>query len=403
MSFEQLNLLPELVRAVREKGYTTPTPIQAQAIPPALEGRDVLGCAQTGTGKTAAFALPILQRLWRTGTAKKSPAAPVDHARQGFRPVLALVLAPTRELASQIAASFDAYGKHSGLRTCVIFGGVGYPKQRDELRRGVDIVVATPGRLLDLLRERSVKFGELQVLVLDEADRMLDMGFLPDVKRVLAQVPKKRQTLFFSATMPREIQALVDSLLHDPARIAVAPVATTAEKVEQAVFHVTRDQKLDVLATLLRGPDVTRSLVFTRTKRGADKVAKRLASSGLRAEAIHGNKSQNARERALKGFQTRTGAVLVATDIAARGIDVRDISHVINFELPNEPETYVHRIGRTARAAATGIAWSLCSGEEREFLRDMQELRRVVEGVEGAKSGATVSVKLAWVGASGQP
>ncbi|MBI5363124.1 MAG: DEAD/DEAH box helicase, partial [Planctomycetes bacterium] len=271
MTFEQLNLIPALLRAVQEKGYTAPTPIQAQAIPPALDGRDVLGCAQTGTGKTAAFALPILQRLWKP-----------EHAR-GPRPVLALVLAPTRELATQIDESFRAYGKHSGLKSTVIFGGVGYDKQRKALLQGVDIVVATPGRLLDLMKERAVRFDGLRALVLDEADRMLDMGFLPDVKRVLAALPRQKQTMCFSATMPPEIQRLVDGILHSPAKVAVAPVATTAEKVEQAVYFVDKNRKAELLIGLLKQPEVTRALVFTRTKRGANRLAEKLSGAGLRA------------------------------------------------------------------------------------------------------------------------
>jgi ATP-dependent RNA helicase RhlE len=374
VTFEQLNLIPPLLRALQEKGYNAPTPIQRQSIPAALQGRDVLGCAQTGTGKTAAFALPILQRMWD-----------VKHTR-AHRPVLALVLAPTRELASQIGESFAQYGKHSHLRAAVIFGGVGYPKQREALKRGVDIVVATPGRLLDLMGERAVNFEHLQILVLDEADRMLDMGFLPDVKRVLSALPKKRQTLFFSATMPTEIQRLVASLLQNPLRVEVAPQATTAEKVEQSVYFVEGKDKPAFLANLLSDAAVTRALVFTRTKRGADRVAKRLKQDGIPAEAIHGNKSQNARERALAGFKSGRGLVLVATDIAARGIDVRDISHVINYELPNEPETYVHRIGRTARAEKSGTAWSLCSSAEREYLSDIERLIRTRIPVAGRAS-----------------
>ena len=382
MTFDNLNLNPALLRAVREKGYTQPTPIQTQAIPPALEGRDVLGCAQTGTGKTAAFALPILHRLWKA-----------EHAR-GPRPVLALVLAPTRELATQIDESFRAYGKHSGLKSTVVFGGVGYDKQRSALKHGVDIVVATPGRLLDLMKEGVARFDQLQVLVLDEADRMLDMGFLPDVKRVLSALPKKKQTLCFSATMPPEIQRLVDGMLHSPAKVAVAPVATTAEKVEQAVYFVDKNRKADLLIGLLKRPEVERALVFTRTKRGANRLATKLSSSGVPSEAIHGNKSQNARERALASFKTGRGRVLVATDIAARGIDVSGITHVINFELPNEPETYVHRIGRTARANASGVAWSLCGGEEREYLRDIERLIRQkvpVASGESASGGRRVA------------
>jgi ATP-dependent RNA helicase RhlE len=381
MSFEKLDLIQPLLRALREKGYTEPTPIQVAAIPAVLAGQDVLGCAQTGTGKTAAFALPILQRMWR------DPSVP--HAR---RAVKALVLCPTRELATQIAESFARYGKHSSLRVDVVFGGVGYPRQRESLRRGVDILVATPGRLLDLMSERSIAFPELDVLVLDEADRMLDMGFLPDVKRILATLPKKRQTLFFSATMPSEIQALVDSLLHKPVRISVTPVAATADKIDQSVYFVENSDKPELLAHLLRDAAVTRALVFTRTKRGADRVAKRLTQSGLRSDAIHGNKSQNARERVLKDFKSGRGFILVATDIAARGIDVKDISHVVNYELPNEPESYVHRIGRTARADASGIAWSLCGREEREYLTRIQKLiKQTIPAVDGHPYVSSVS------------
>ncbi len=369
MTFEELKLQDSLLRAVKAQGYTTPTPIQAQAIPHVLAGRDVLGCAQTGTGKTAAFALPILQRL---GT----PPA------QG-RPVRCLVLTPTRELASQIEESFATYGANTGLRHTVIFGGVGQGEQVNALRRGVDVLVATPGRLLDLMSQRLVSFNALEILVLDEADRMLDMGFIHDVKRIIAAVPKKRQTLFFSATMPSEIQALSRSILTDPVKIEVTPVATTAETVDQRIYFVDKTQKRPLLVHLLGEPTFTRALVFTRTKNGANRVTRHLQEAGFGADVIHGNKSQNARERALESFKDGRVKVLVATDIAARGIDVEGISHVINFDLPNIPESYVHRIGRTGRAGAAGIAISFCDSEEREYLRDIERtIRRTVPVVE---------------------
>jgi ATP-dependent RNA helicase RhlE len=375
--FDELGLIPPLLRALHEKGYDQPTPIQVQAIPPAILGRDVLGQAQTGTGKTAAFALPILQRLWKS-----------SHPPRGPRPVLALVLCPTRELAAQIQAAFADYGKHSGLSSTAVFGGVGYPRQRESLRRGVDVLVATPGRLLDLVRERSASFEHLRTLVLDEADRMLDMGFLPDVERILATLPRRRQTLCFSATMPAPIQKLIDRMLTDPVRVAVAPESPTAERVRQAVFFAEKSRKSSLLAHLMRAPEVTRALVFTRTKHGADRVAHHLTASGVHAGVIHGNKSQGARERALKAFKTNSGSVLVATDIAARGIDVKDVSHVVNYDLPHEPETYVHRIGRTARAEASGTAWSLCSEDERGLLRDIERLIRRRVPVLEAPAGA---------------
>jgi ATP-dependent RNA helicase RhlE len=369
MTFEELKLQDSLLRAVKAEGYSTPTPIQAQAIPQVLAGRDVLGCAQTGTGKTAAFALPILQRLG-------VPPA------QG-RPVRCLVLTPTRELASQIGESFATYGKNTALRHTVIFGGVGQDAQVNALRRGVDVLVATPGRLLDLMSQRLVSFDKLEILVLDEADRMLDMGFIHDVKRIIAVVPRKRQTLFFSATMPSEIQALSRSILVDPVRIEVTPVATTAETVDQRVYFVDRNQKRPLLVHLLGDPSFTRALVFTRTKNGANRITRHLQEARIEADVIHGNKSQNARERALDSFKEGRVRVLVATDIAARGIDVDGISHVINFDLPNIPESYVHRIGRTGRAGAAGIALSFCDSEERAFLRDIERtIHRSVPVVE---------------------
>ena len=359
--FADLGLVSDLLSALEAEGYTTPTPIQVSAIPPALAGRDLLGIAQTGTGKTAAFALPILQRL----------AAVPRAARPAIR---CLVLAPTRELAAQIDESFAAYGRKTGLTHTVIFGGVGQNSQTRELARGIDVLVATPGRLLDLLNQRLVSLASVEYLVLDEADRMLDMGFLPDVRRVLAAVPKKRQTMFFSATMPPEVATLAAGILVDPIRVEVTPVAATADRVEQRVYFVERNDKKTLLLHLLRSPEVRRALVFTRTKHTANRVAEQLERAGVRAAAIHGNKSQGARERALEGFRDGTTPILVATDIAARGIDVDDVTHVVNFELPNVPETYVHRIGRTARAGREGIALSLCEVDERPFLVDIERL-----------------------------
>jgi ATP-dependent RNA helicase RhlE len=358
MQFEELQLIDPLLRAVRAEGYTTPTPIQEQSIPHVLTGRDLLGCAQTGTGKTAAFALPILQRLYNT-------------PGRGLR---ALILAPTRELASQINDSFRVYGRHTGLKTAVIFGGVGQNPQVETLRRGVDILVAAPGRLLDLMGQGYVKLDKLEVFVLDEADRMLDMGFIHDVRRIIAALPRQRQNLLFSATMPAEIQSLADNILKNPVKFAVTPVASTVETIEQGVYFVDKGSKAALLEHLLRDRAIQRVLVFTRTKHGANKVVKQLGNARIQAEAIHGNKSQSARERALENFKTGATRVLVATDIAARGLDVESISHVINYDLPNEPETYVHRIGRTGRAGASGIAMSFCDTEERAYLRDIERL-----------------------------
>nr|MBA3938931.1 DEAD/DEAH box helicase [Planctomycetota bacterium] len=367
MHFSELGLSEPLLRALRDEGYDTATPIQQKAIPPALAGRDLFGCAQTGTGKTAAFALPILQRLSATPPA----------VQQGqSRPVRCLVLSPTRELAAQIGDSFRAYGRHLRISHTVIFGGVGQGAQVQALRRGVDVVVATPGRLLDLMGQGHLRLERIEVLVLDEADRMLDMGFINDIRKVLHVIPKKRQTLFFSATMPREIQSLADSILHDPLKVEVAPVASTAETVAQSLYLVAKGDKPALLAHLLADQALKRTLVFTRTKHGADKVVRHLGLGGIHAEAIHGNKSQNARVRALENFRKGATRVLVASDIAARGLDIDEISHVVNFDLPNEPETYVHRIGRTGRAGASGIALSFCDGEERAFLRDIERLIR---------------------------
>ena len=373
-TFEDLRLIEPLTRAVLDEGYTRPTPIQVSAIPPVLEGRDLLGLAQTGTGKTAAFALPILQRLSQSG---RRP--------HGDRPIAVLVLTPTRELAAQIGESFAAYGKHLGYKQAVIFGGVGQREQERVLRSGVDILVATPGRLLDLANQRIVHLNKLEIFVLDEADRMLDMGFIHDVRKVIALLPQKRQTLFFSATMPPEAQKLADHILHDPATVAVTPVSSTAEAVDQSIFLVEKGDKRALLLHLMRDAAITRALVFTRTKHAANRVAEFLEKAGVMADAIHGNKSQNARERALARFKSGEARVLVATDIAARGIDIDEVSHVINYELPNVPETYVHRIGRTARAGKSGIAISLCDAGERQYLRDIERLiRQRVPVIDGA-------------------
>ncbi|WP_437291374.1 DEAD/DEAH box helicase [Sorangium sp. So ce406] len=362
MQFADLKLIEPLLRAIEAEGYTAPTPIQEQAIPPILEGNDVLGCAQTGTGKTAAFALPILQRLAQGGVSA------------GPRALRVLVLTPTRELAAQIGESFVTYGKNLGLRTAVVFGGVGQRPQMEALRRGVDVLVATPGRLLDLCSQGVSPFGRLDTLVLDEADRMLDMGFIHDIRRVLAMLPERRQTLLFSATMPPDIQKLANSILRRPVRVEVAPVATTAEKIDQRVVFVERSDKRAMLEQVLKDPALRRAIVFTRTKHGANRVVQQLGRARIEAVAIHGNKSQGARERALASFKQGTTSVLVATDIAARGIDIDDISHVINYDLPNIPESYVHRIGRTARAGASGVALSFCDSEERPFLADIERL-----------------------------
>jgi ATP-dependent RNA helicase RhlE len=362
--FSSFGLAPALLRAVTESGYTTPTPIQLQAIPVALAGRDVIGLAQTGTGKTAAFALPILHRL--AGDPRPAPA-------KGCR---ALVLAPTRELAAQIREAFRVYGAHLGLRSTVIFGGVPMGRQKEAMARGVDVLVATPGRLIDLADQRAVRLDAVEVLVIDEADHMLDIGFIHALRDIAGRVPKQRQTLFFSATMPPPIAELTQRFLTDPTHVSVAPQATTAERVAQRVIHVDTARKPQVLSDILAEDGVTRAVVFTRTKHGTDRVVRRLLATGVAAEAIHGNKSQGQRERALAAFKTGKARVLVATEIAARGIDVDDVSHVINFELPNVPEQYVHRIGRTARAGAAGCAVSLCAPDERSYLRDIEKVTR---------------------------
>jgi ATP-dependent RNA helicase RhlE len=387
--FAPLRLVPELLRAVADAGYTQPTSIQIQAIPLILEGRDLLGCAQTGTGKTAAFLLPILQRM---------AASPSTGA------IRALVLAPTRELAAQIGESAAAYGRGTGLRHVVIYGGVGQRPQEDALRRRPDILVATPGRLLDLVKQGHVRLDGVEFFVLDEADRMLDMGFIHDVRRVVAKLTKKRQTLLFSATMPPAVVSLAEGLLHAPARVSVTPQVTTAARVEQIVHFVAREEKRAALTRLLRGPGVVRSIVFTRTKHGANRVAEQLSRAGIEAAAIHGNKSQGARERALAGFRKGTVTVLVATDIAARGIDVDGVTHVFNYELPNVPESYVHRIGRTGRADAAGVAVSLCDTEERKLLKDIERfIGRPIARADGTAALADGAASAGWGRATAPP
>jgi ATP-dependent RNA helicase RhlE len=364
-SFQDFGLAEPITRALATEGYVTPTPIQADAIPVVLTGRDLIGIAQTGTGKTAAFALPILNRL---------AANPRPLEKKTCR---VLVLSPTRELSGQILESFRTYGKHMRLSSTLAIGGVPMGKQVRALMNGVDVLVATPGRLLDLMRGNALRLSQVEVLVLDEADRMLDMGFINDIRTIVAKVPAKRQTLFFSATMPREIADLAASMLRDPVTVSVTPVASTAERIAQRVIHTDRGSKPFLLVEVLRGEPVERALIFTRTKHGADKVVRGLEHAGITAEAIHGNKSQGQRERVMANFRAGRIKTLVATDIAARGIDVDGISHVINYDLPNVPESYVHRIGRTARAGAEGIAISFCDAEEGPFLRDIEKLIRM--------------------------
>ncbi|HEY3965074.1 MAG TPA: DEAD/DEAH box helicase [Planctomycetaceae bacterium] len=369
MTFTDLGLAEPILRAITAEGYTTPTPIQEKSIPVVLEGKDLFGCAQTGTGKTAAFALPILHRLW-----SKRPAP------GSGRKIRVLVLSPTRELAAQIEESFCAYGRNTPLRNTVIYGGVSQNPQVKALRNGVDVVVATPGRLLDLMNQGHVDLRSVEVLVLDEADRMLDLGFFPDIKKIVARLPVERQTMLFSATMPADIRELANSILRNPVNIQVVPVSTTAELIEQSVYYVAKRNKPVLLQHILKTTELTRALVFTRTKRTADRVTKQLQLAGVRTAAIHGDKSQANRERALEGFRAGKVPVLVATDIAARGIDVDAISHVFNYDVPNVAETYVHRIGRTGRAGATGIAMSFCDHEERSDFRAIERLiRRTIE------------------------
>ena len=359
-----MQLIAPVLKALSTEGYTTPTPIQQQAIPVILEQKDLLGCAQTGTGKTAAFAIPLLQLMHQQQSVSK----------ESRRTIKALILTPTRELAIQIEESFKAYGRYLDLKHLVIFGGVSQFNQVNTLRRGVDILVATPGRLLDLMNQNHISLRDIKFFVLDEADRMLDMGFVHDVKRIITKLPAQRQTLFFSATMPPEIQQLANGLLKNPVKVAVTPVSSTVEIIDQSLYFVEKQNKPGLLTHLLSDESIKTVLVFTRTKHGADKIAKGLSRAGISAEAIHGNKSQNARQAALHNFKTRRTRVLVATDIAARGIDIDELTHVINYDLPNVPETYVHRIGRTGRAGASGIAISFCDQEERSELKDIQKL-----------------------------
>ncbi|HEU4959234.1 MAG TPA: DEAD/DEAH box helicase [Sphingomonas sp.] len=381
MSFSQLGLAEPLVRALEAKGYSQPTPIQQQAIPTLLGGRDLLGIAQTGTGKTAAFVLPSLQRLAEAG---KRPLP--YHCRM-------LVLTPTRELATQIAENARGYGKFSRLSVATVFGGTSINKNRQDMSRGVDLLVATPGRLLDLVDQRYVELSMLEILVLDEADQMLDLGFIHALRRIVKLLPRERQSLFFSATMPKAIRELADQFLNDPATVAIKPAATTAERVEQAVTFVGQKEKQALLTLKLADPAIDRALVFTRTKHGADRVVRLLGGNGIAAHAIHGNKSQPQRERALAAFKSGQVPILVATDIAARGIDVSGVSHVFNFELPNVPEQYVHRIGRTARAGASGVAISFCADDERPYLRDIERLTRQKVAIEPLPPGFTAAAE----------
>lgn len=363
MLFEQLGLIQPLMKALQKEGYTTPTPIQSQAIPVVLEGKDLLGCAQTGTGKTAAFAIPILQLLSQDQWSSK-----------GYRHIRTLILTPTRELAAQISESFSAYGRYTNIKNEVIFGGVSQHAQTLALRNGTDVLIATPGRLLDLINQGYIHLDHLEIFVLDEADRMLDMGFIHDVKKVIRLLPKEKQTLLFSATMPPQIAQLANSLLQHPVKVEVTPVSSTVEIIDQSVFFVQKRDKLNLLVHLLEEKKINRTLVFARTKHGADKIAKDLKKLNVNASAIHGNKTQTARQYALAQFKSGKIKVLVATDIAARGIDVDALTHVINFDLPDVPETYVHRIGRTGRAGASGVALSFCDREEMVNLRDINKL-----------------------------
>ncbi len=363
MSFKNLNLDEALLTALDTQGYTTPTPIQKQAIPVVLSGKDLLGVAQTGTGKTAAFGLPILQLL--------------NEKKSSHRGIKALILTPTRELAIQIDESLAAYGKQTKLKHAVIFGGVSQNPQVQQIRRGVDILVATPGRLLDLMNQGYISLKQLQIFVLDEADRMLDMGFIHDVKKVIKNIPEKRQTLFFSATMPEEIQSLANMMLKNLTKIEVTPPSSTVEKIEQRVYFTNKPDKRKLLLHLLQSNGIDNALVFTRTKHGADKVARFLDKAKISSAAIHGNKSQNARQNALRNFKSGNLNVLVATDIAARGIDIDELTHVFNFDLPNVPETYVHRIGRTGRAGNEGVAISFCAADERKDLKDIEKLAAI--------------------------
>jgi ATP-dependent RNA helicase RhlE len=363
MSFEKLNLIKPVQKALDEEGYTIPTPIQQQAIPLILERKDVLGCAQTGTGKTAAYAVPILQILHNEKLAGNYS-----------RTINSLILTPTRELAVQISESFSTYGKHTGLRNVVVYGGVPQQRQTDKLRKGADILIATPGRLLDLMNQKYINLQNVKILVLDEADRMLDMGFINDIKKIIASIPVKRQTLFFSATMPSSILKLAGSILTNPVKVEVSPEKLTIDAIKQGLYFVSKQNKKDLLIHLLKDNSINSALIFTRTKHAADKVEKFLNVAKIYAEAIHSNKSQNARQRALNNFKSKKTRVLVATDIAARGIDVEELSHVINYEMPDQSENYIHRIGRTGRAGLSGVAISFCDSEEKLYLRDINRI-----------------------------
>lgn len=362
MNFSELRLINPLLEALNKLNYTTPTPIQVQAIPHLLDGKDIFGCAQTGTGKTAAFALPILQHL--------------SLSNNNSRSIKALVLAPTRELALQIDKSFDDYGRQLNISHAVIFGGVSQHNQVNALKKGIDVLVATPGRLLDLMQQGFVRLDKIEYFVLDEADRMLDMGFINDIRKIIAKLPAKRQTMFFSATVSPDIMQLASKLLVNPVKVNVTPISTPAETVQQSVFYVQKENKRSLLKHVITSQVIEHALVFTRTKRGADRVARELNKNGIKADSIHGDKSQNARVRALNGFKSRKINILVATDIAARGIDVDKLTHVINYEIPETPETYVHRIGRTGRAGESGIALSFCSHDERDYMKDINKLIR---------------------------
>lgn len=371
MTFSDLKLIEPLTNALAKKGYQTPTPIQQKAIPHILDGKDLFGCAQTGTGKTAAFALPILQLLYERSSISGNQ-------------IRALILAPTRELAIQIGENFSAYGANLNLRHTVVFGGVSQVPQAQAMRKGVDILIATPGRLLDLMSQGIIRINQIELFVLDEADRMLDMGFIHDIKKILSKLPAQKQTLLFSATLPDEIKSLADGLLQQPVRVSVTPVSSAAEAVKQSVYYVNRENKRPLLHHVIVENHIDHALVFTRTKRGADRIAKDLNKRGIKAESIHGDKSQGARERALKGFKERSIRILVATDIASRGIDVDKLSHVINYEIPELAETYVHRIGRTGRAGESGTAISFCTSEEQPYMRDIIKL--INKNIETIKS-----------------
>ena len=372
MSFENLKIIKPILTALTNEGYTIPTPIQQQAIPLILERKDILGCAQTGTGKTAAFAIPVLQLLSEEVNNNKSYGMPHKYGKG--KTIKALVITPTRELAVQVSESFSTYGKHTGLKNTVVYGGVSQRIQTDKLRKGVDVLIATPGRLLDLVEQRYINLSQIKILVLDEADRMLDMGFINDIRIIIEKLPVKRQTLFFSATMPAEIVKLAKTILTNPVNIEIAPQSKTVEVIKQAVYFVSRPDKKNLLIHILKDENISSALVFTRTKRGADSVTKFLNDSKIHAAAIHGNKSQGARQQALNNFKSRRTRVLVATDIAARGIDIDSLSHVFNYDIPDQSETYIHRIGRTGRAGLGGTALSFCDSEERSYLRDINRL-----------------------------